>query len=163
MTRVSNPAPLRRVVARSRKRVARDSEHVEQVALMRWATFARARFPELVLLYAVPNGGHRHKATAARLKAEGVKRGVPDVCLPVARSGAHGLYIEIKTERGKATSEQLGWIRALRRQGYVAEVCRGWESARSMIEHYLAESSRRGSEPVSQIESTHGGSHDQAV
>jgi len=163
MTRASNTAPLRRVVARSRKRNARDGEHVEQVALMRWAMFARARFPELVLLYAVPNGGHRHKATAARLKAEGVKRGVPDVCLPVARSGAHGLYIELKTERGKATSEQLGWIRALRRQGYVAEVCRGWESARSMIEHYLAEVPRRETEPAAPIVSTHGGSHEQAV
>jgi len=157
MKHALNPAPLRRVVVRSRKRYSRDGEHVEQVALMRWAMFARARFPELVLLYAVPNGGHRHKATAARLKAEGVRRGVPDVCLPVARSGAHGLYIELKTERGKATFEQLGWIRALRRQGYVAEVCHGWESARSMIEHYLAEGPQREMEPAAPIESTHGG------
>ena len=163
MTRDLNPEPLRRVIARPRKHTARDGEHAEQVALMRWAAFARARFPELVLLYAVPNGGHRHKATAARLKAEGVRRGVPDVCLPVARSGAHGLYIELKSEHGKVTSEQRGWIRALRRQGYVAEVCHGWESARSMIEHYLAEGPRRGPEPTSQIEPAHGGSHEQAI
>ena len=57
------------------------SEHQEQVALFRWAEFAIARWPELALMYAIPNGGHRHKAVAAGLKAEGVKRGVPDVCL----------------------------------------------------------------------------------
>jgi hypothetical protein len=130
--------PPRRVAARRRRRTARDGEHAEQAALVRWAAFARARLPELALLYAIPNGGHRHKATAARLKAEGVKRGVPDVCLPVPRGGAHGLYIELKTGRGRPTPEQLGWIRALRRQGYAASVCHGWEQARRAIEDYLA-------------------------
>lgn len=168
MQNETNIAPFRRItrrprLARVRRRPICDSEHAEQAALFRWAEFARARLPELALLYAVPNGGHRHKATAARLKAEGVKRGVPDVCLPVARDGAHGLYIEIKTERGKPTSEQLGWIRALRRQGYAAEVCHGWESARSMIEHYLTAGPQAGSAPAAATPFTHGGSHDQAA
>jgi len=164
----TNIAPFRRItrrphLARVRRRPTCGNEHAEQAALFRWAEFARVRLPELALLYAVPNGGHRHKATAARLKAEGVKRGVPDVCLPVARGGAHGLYIELKTERGKATPEQLGWIRALRRQGYAAEVCHGWESARSMIEHYLMAGPQRGSAIAARTESTDGGSHDQAA
>jgi hypothetical protein len=168
MQRATNIASLRRVgprprLVRARRRVVHESEHAEQAALFRWAEFARSRLPELAMLYAVPNGGHRHKATAARLKAEGVKRGVPDVCLPVARSGAHGLYIELKTERGKATPEQLGWIRALRRQGYAAEVCHGWESARSMIEHYLTAGPQRGSALAKTIPSVNGGSHDQAA
>jgi hypothetical protein len=122
MQNETNIAPLRRItrrphLARVRRRPTCDSEHAEQAALFRWAEFARSRLPELALLHAIPNGGHRHKATAARLKAEGVKRGVPDVCLPVPRGGAHGLYIELKTERGKPTPEQLGWIRALRGRG----------------------------------------------
>ncbi len=168
MQRASNIAAFHRTrprphLVRARRRTPRLGEHAEQAALFRWAEFARARLPELALLYAVPNGGHRHKATAARLKAEGVKRGVPDVCLPVARSGAHGLYIEIKTERGKATPEQLGWICALRRQGYAAEVCRGWESARSMIEHYLTGGPKRGPTLAATTPFTHGGNHDQAA
>lgn len=166
MQRIANIASFRRAtprVARVQRRTRRDGEHAEQAALFRWAEFARARLPELALLYAVPNGGHRHKATAVRLKAEGVKRGVPDLCLPVARAGAHGLYIELKTERGKATPEQLGWIRALRRQGYVAEVCHGWESARSMIEHYLTVDPKRGPALAAPTPSLHGGSHDQAA
>jgi hypothetical protein len=168
MQRATNIAPFHRAsqrhhMVRARRRSPLLGEHAEQAALFRWAEFARARLPELALLHAIPNGGHRHKATAARLKAEGVKRGVPDVCLPVARNGAHGLYIELKTERGKATPEQLGWIRALRRQGYVAEVCRGWESARSMIEHYLTAGPPRGPAFAAVTQFMHGGNHDQAA
>jgi VRR-NUC domain len=166
MQRIANVTSYRRTnprVARVQRRSLHDGEHAEQAALFRWAEFARPRLPDLALMFAIPNGGHRHKATAARLKAEGVKRGVPDLCLPVARSGAHGLYIELKTERGKPTPEQYGWIRALRRQGYAAEVCRGWEQARSMIEHYLTTSPQRESALVAQIPSTHGDSHDQAA
>lgn len=159
MTRAMNPVPVRRVIARPRKRIARDGEHIEQAALVRWAAFARARLPELSMLYAVPNGGHRHKATAARLKAEGVKRGVPDVCLPIPRGGNHGLYIELKTERGKPTPEQLGWIRALRRQGYAACVCHGWEQARDTIEDYLTGQTTAATEPEM---STQGGNGEQA-
>lgn len=164
MQSATNIARFRRVttrVARMQRRSPCDGEHAEQAALIRWAEFARARLPELALLHAIPNGGHRHKATAARLKAEGVRRGVPDLCLPVARSGAHGLYIELKTERGRPTPEQLGWIRALRRQGFAAEVCHGWESARSMIEHYLSAGPQHG--PGHAATTTHGDNHEQAA
>jgi hypothetical protein len=117
--------------------MAAESEHKEQVALFRWAEFAAARRPELRLLYAIPNGGHRHKAVAARMKAEGVRRGVLDVCLPVARVPYHGLYIEMKTRRGTVSADQKRWIQSLRSQGYRAEVCRGWSAARELIEQHL--------------------------
>src|SRR5262245_64718583 len=48
------------------------------------------------LCFAIPNGGARDVITAGRLKAEGVRAGVPDVCLPVARAGYHGLFLEVK-------------------------------------------------------------------
>lgn len=66
------------------------TESVEQQCLFRWAAFQSGRFPELALLYHVPNGGSRKKAEAGRFRAEGVKAGVPDLCLPVARGGAQG-------------------------------------------------------------------------
>lgn len=116
----------------------RASEHAEQAALFRWAEFARVRWPELALLHAIPNGGHRNKVAAGRLKAEGVKPGVPDTCLPVARCGFHGLYVELKAKGGTASSHQRAWIVALRAQGYRAEVCVGWRAAREVIEQYLA-------------------------
>lgn len=113
------------------------SEHDEQATLFRWALFARPRYPELALLFAIPNGGQRHKAVAARMKAEGVRAGVPDICLPVARAGFHGLYLELKTSAGTVSNAQREWLRALARQGYRAEVCKGWLAAKAVIEDYL--------------------------
>ena len=113
------------------------SEHTEQVALFRWAALAKSRWPELMLLHAIPNGGHRHIQVARRLKAEGVKAGVPDLCLPVARGGWHGLYIELKTATGRLSAEQGEWLTALETQGYRVAVCRGWQGAWRVIEEYL--------------------------
>lgn len=71
------------------------TEAQEQMTLFSWAAMQSGKYPELNLLYHVPNGGSRHKAEAGRLRAEGVKAGVPDLCLPVARGQYHGLYIEL--------------------------------------------------------------------
>ena len=94
--------------------------------------------PELRKLYAIPNGGLRHKYTAIKLKKCGVKPGVPDICLPVARKGYYGLYIEIKRRKGgRVEPEQEDWIEFLTLQGYKAVVCRGFDEARAVIEDYL--------------------------
>lgn len=113
------------------------SEHAEQVALFRWAEFAVSRWPVLTLMHAIPNGGLRNKVTVLRLKAEGVKPGVPDICLPVPSGRFHGLYIKLKTQRGRLSDGQRQWIAALVRHGYRAEVCHGWEAARAVIKDYL--------------------------
>ena len=55
----------------------------EQEALFQWAALHTPQEPKLALLYAVPNGELRSKATAAKLQKMGVKAGVPDMCLPV--------------------------------------------------------------------------------
>lgn len=54
------------------------TEHAEAVALMRVVRLHEVRWPELRLLYAVPNGGDRHPIVAAKMRAEGVRAGVPD-------------------------------------------------------------------------------------
>jgi len=112
-------------------------EEAEQIALFQWAAMMESKYQELRLLHAIPNGGHRHKATAARLKAAGVKAGVPDICLPVARGDWHGLYIELKVGKNKPTEAQRRWKDDLIRYGYLALVCYGWEEARKAIERYL--------------------------
>ena len=114
------------------------TEAQEQMTLFSWAAMQSGKYPELKLLYHVPNGGSRHKAEAGRLRAEGVKAGVPDLCLPVARGGCHGLYIELKRQRGGRTSDlQTGWLDALMKQGYQVAVCKGWEAAAETIIKYL--------------------------
>lgn len=115
------------------------SEHVEQKALFAWAKLASTTHPDLRLLYAIPNGGKRSKAVAGKLKAEGVKTGVLDTCLPVARGGFHGLYLEMKRRKGgKVSADQKRWVEDLRAEGYSAVVCRGWDEAREVLLAYLA-------------------------
>lgn len=114
------------------------TESQEQQLLFEWAALAAGRWPELALMYHIPNGGSRSKAEAGRFRAEGVKAGVPDICLPVARGGYHGLYIELKRVKGgRVSPAQQGWIAALRDQGYCACVCKGWDDAAHIIKAYL--------------------------
>lgn len=115
------------------------SESTEQIGLFRWADYAACTMPELRLLFHIPNGGKRHKTTAARLKMEGVKAGVPDICLPVARGKYHGLYIELKAGKNTVTDNQSRWLTELTRQGYCTAVCYGWEEASKIIMRYLQE------------------------
>ena len=92
-------------------------EEIEQTCLFRWAALESGAHPELALLHAIPNGGKRSKSEAARMKAAGVKPGAPDMFLPVAREGCHGLYIELKRrDGGRVSTEQTAWMEALARQ-----------------------------------------------
>ena len=117
------------------------TEHAEQVALMRWAVDAAQEQPELILLFAIPNGGQRHRLVAAKLRAEGVRRGVPDLFLPVARGRHHGLFVELKRLRGGQVSpDQKIWLQVLAGQGYQVAICAGWEAARRVLVDYLSTS-----------------------
>ena len=114
------------------------TEAQEQKDLFRWAELMSKRYPELELLFHIPNGGSRHIVEAANLKAQGVRAGVPDIFLPVARLGYHGMFIEMKRRKGGRLSEaQKEWICVLERNGYFAIVCAGWEEAVEAIESYL--------------------------
>jgi hypothetical protein len=135
------------------------TEHAEQVALFMWAWQVRDEHPELQSMFAIPNGGLRSKATAGRLKAEGVKAGVSDVFLPLPmwyrkKQGGvdvvdvyHGLYIEMKRKRAQnvrntdpdfgATTEERAFIKLMKSRSYAATVCHGWEEARDVLLSYL--------------------------
>lgn len=113
------------------------SEATEQEALMQWAAVQTARFPELQLLHHIPNGGKRSAAEAAHFKALGVKPGVPDLFLPVARGGYHGLYIEMKAKGGRLSAFQKKMIAALTEQGYACAVCFAWMDAARVIMAYM--------------------------
>lgn len=111
-------------------------ESDEQAALFLWAAYR----PELRLMFHIPNGGSRNPIEAANLKRQGVKAGVPDVFLPIARHGCHGLFIEMKRAKGGVLSQfQREYIEALMREGYRVAVCHGFEEAKRTIEEYLDE------------------------
>lgn len=116
------------------------TEHEEQCSLIAWAEAQKPTLPALDLLFAIPNGGHRRKAVAGKLRAEGVKSGVPDICLPVAARGFHGLLIEMKRQHASpsdVSQAQQDWLRKLSEEGYCVRVCKGWEAARRVLLWYL--------------------------
>ena len=120
-----------------RRKSATEAE--EQKALFRWAQYSRAKYPALDLMYHIANGGSRNPVEARHLKEQGVKAGVPDICLPVPSKHYTALYIELKrTNGGRVSEAQKGWLAALNRVGCRAVVCRGWEEAREEIERYLS-------------------------
>jgi hypothetical protein len=115
----------------------RELERPHQVALIKWVRTVKDTYSVLKLLYAVPNGGDRNLRVARKLKAEGVLAGVADLCLPTARRGYHGLYLEMKSEEGVATEEQIEFLRSVSAEGYCAIIAQGFDEARSTIEWYI--------------------------
>ena len=112
-------------------------EAQEQKAIFQWIFYNTVKYPELQLLFHIPNGGYRNRNEAVNLKRQGVKAGVPDLFLPVSRNKYHGLFIELKAKDGKATKEQQEWITNLRVQSYAAEVCHEWREAVECLCRYL--------------------------
>ena len=116
-------------------------EEREQIAIFKWAEMQKG----LSLLHHIPNGGKRGKVEAARLKAAGVKAGIPDICLPVPRNGYGALYIELKAPSDKLTGARKGVlsqkqhevIYELRKSGNAVVVCYGAEEAINAIKEYM--------------------------
>lgn len=110
-----------------------------QKTIIRWSQQASIRqaYPDLKLLHHIPNGGKRDKKEAAELKRQGVKAGVPDLCLPSPKGKYCGLYIELKTEKGELSIEQEWWLQELKKCGYCTSVAYGLTQALEQIEGYL--------------------------
>jgi len=113
------------------------TEAQHQAAVIKWSLAVRGKYPELRLLYHVPNERKCSAAEGENLKRAGVKRGVPDLFLPVARGRYHGFYIEMKAETGKESLDQAWWREELTAQGYFSTVCHGFESAIKVLEWYI--------------------------
>ena len=105
------------------------SEHYEQARLVMW--FRQTHRP--MRIFAIPNGGLRSRASAARLKVEGVSPGVPDLFIPELK-----LWIEMKRVRGgRLSPEQKDWINYLASKGYTCFICAGAEDAKLQITDYI--------------------------
>lgn len=119
------------------KRVINRPEHDLQAAIVHWARLHEKWYPELKALYAIGNGGFRFRTTAKLLSEEGVKSGVPDLCLPVPRGGYGALYIELKAKNGRVSDSQRSWLNMLTRLGNLCMVGKSYESVISTILKYL--------------------------
>ena len=114
-----------------------DFEHHEQVLFMQWCYLQEKKYPQLSLMFAIPNGGQRNASTAAKLKKEGVKAGIPDLHLPIARGKYSSLFIEMKIGKNRATKHQLSMMQALEEAGNRCVVCYGAKEAIAQTLAYL--------------------------
>lgn len=129
------------------------SEHAHQMALMQWCAQNVNQHAILKRLFAVPNGGERSASVAASMRAEGVKPGVPDLCLPAPMYSFAGLYIEMKRPelaialKGGLSKDQEDWIKYLLDARYAVVVCYGWQAAVEAIKDYLSGNIRQDGQP----------------
>lgn len=112
-----------------------ESEIQQQV--IAWSQICKYK-ENLKYLHHSPNGGNRSAREGARFKREGVKSGFPDLILPKPKQNYHGLFIEIKTEKGRITPTQKEWIEYLKENDYFTVVCRSFEETVDVIESYLS-------------------------
>ena len=107
------------------------SEDHEQMHFVQWF---RRTYPG-VLIYAIPNGGARHPAVAAKMKATGTVKGIPDLHVP-----AWSLWIEMKRQKGGTVSpeqkEQMDYLESI---GHTCMVCAGNEIAQQMTRAFVAD------------------------
>ena len=163
-----------------------DTEHAHQRAFFQWLNFAsrygfgvakaiclgepmpkpvdQHMWPELALMHAIPNGGFRNKSEAAKLRAEGVKAGVPDTFLPVTKlydipddknfygipdTGCYsGLYIEFKDPKrknhkdGGMSEVQVDFGERVKEQGYCVRLAYTWAEAANLVMMYYGVDTR---------------------
>lgn len=147
-----NPPPIEPTEPKQGKVInpedlAGDSESGQQKALFLWAAQSVGKYPQLAYMFAVPNGFFATIAQKGKMKAEGLRNGVPDIFLPVWKIGDrrvfHGCFIEMKIEKyrnrknGGCSEEQIDFINYAASAGYYCKVCYNWMEARDTLIAYL--------------------------
>jgi len=123
----------------------RQTEEQLHKACVRWADAQAGARPALEALFHVPNGGKMKPGTAGKLKGQGLKKGVPDLVLPVVRTvigpdgrrSAGGLWIELKSQSGRLRESQAWWRDALRDHGQAWALCRSVGGFQETVTDYL--------------------------
>lgn len=117
----------------------KSSESNEQQKLFAWSEIARLipEYKGIELMYHIPNEGKRSNYTGGKMKKEGMKNGVSDICLPLAKGCYHGFYIEMKYGNNKLTDEQRYFLKGVKNQGYATAVCYSAEEAIRKIQLYF--------------------------
>ena len=121
--------------SRTKKRNAQP-EAAEQENVIKWARDNEKTYPFLWMLHSSLNGVKLSKAQAGKALKQGMKKGVPDLFLPVKQGGFSGLYIEMKSAKGRISIEQSKFLKDVSDNGYAAFVCYSADDAIKRIEDY---------------------------
>lgn len=126
------------------EQISGTTEHSHQAAFFCWCQQNVEKYPCLRFAFAIPNGGERNKIVASKLKAEGVKKGIPDVFIPFPAHGCHGLWIEFKRpgtaeqKEGKLSPDQKNFAEYAISQNYGHFVAYSYLQAIDCVVRYLS-------------------------
>ena len=109
------------------------TETQEQKQLVQWCRTD----PRFQFLFHIPTESVGGQGWMVRNRQMGVRAGVPDLFYPVPAGGYHGLFIEMKTEKGRLDPKQKRWIEILEAFGYKCVVAHGWEEAKNALLEYV--------------------------
>lgn len=108
-------------------------ESQEQIQLIQWCR----QFPWGQFLFHIANESVGGYGWMIRNRQMGIRKGVPDLFLPVPMQGYHGLFIEMKSPKGRLSHEQGQWLKALNTFGYRVAVCKSFDEAKNELEEYM--------------------------
>ena len=111
-------------------------EAIEQAKVVAWARANENNYPYLWMLHSSLNGLKRTKNAQGKAKSQGMLSGVPDLFMPVAIGDSKGLYIEMKSAKGRISPEQSKFLRAASDFGYSSFICYSADDAIDKIKGY---------------------------
>ena len=116
-------------------------ESAHQAQVIEWSRWAykTGKYPMLNMLHCSLNGVKLSGTQAKIAKGQGMLSGVPDLFLPVPKNGYHGLFIEMKSEKGRVTENQNWFLTNAESLGYKIAVCYSAKEAIAAIQAYYAE------------------------
>jgi len=121
-----------------RKKASAQPEAIEQAKVIAWARANEGSYTGLWMLHSSLNGVRLSKAQAGKAKAGGMLAGVPDLFLPVRSYEYCGLYIEMKSEKGRVSKEQSRFLSMVSTLGYAVYVCYSAQEAIDKIKDYYS-------------------------
>lgn len=133
--------PPRKKTKRGPLATASKEMHSDEYTLQRdCISWLKSEYPNLRGKFTATVGGASLKSGPAsynKLRASGYLPGIPDVLIFKAHLPFHGLFIEMKTPRGRVTEEQQAVHAALREEGYLVEVCRTFKAFKFVVNTYM--------------------------
>lgn len=115
----------------TKKDKPKSSESEEQIAVIDYCDSFN------IPIYHITNEGKRSKYTGGTLKRMGLRKGFPDLCVPVPKGRFHGFYIEMKVDNNKPSNDQMKWLKILKNNGYATAICYSADEAIKLIEKYM--------------------------
>lgn len=128
----------------------KESEEQLQAKCYQWF---HNQFPALRgLLFHIPNGGNRSEREGAKFKAIGVVPGIPDLmlCVPLTKPRSvydvapkkysHGLFIELKADKGVLSAKQIKVHEKLKSAGYDVETINSFSDFEELVRNWINDS-----------------------